>query len=297
VVTLSGRHRPLCWIGTGSALAVRGRRSAATPLIVRKGALADNVPNRDLRITKGHSLFLDGVLIPVEFLVNHRSILWDDVTREVTVFHLELDAHDILIADGAAAESYRDDGNRWLFRNGNSGWDQPAKPPCAPVLTGGPVVDAVWRRLLERAGGPTRMALTQDARLALVVDGARVAPTVLREDMAVFILQRRPREARLVSRAAVPLELGLARDARELGVAVRRVAIRKGSQPRVAEAADARLSDGFHDFEAATGIRWTNGDAALPADLFAGLKGEIEVAIHLGGATQYLDDGELLLAA
>ena len=62
---------------------VPGRRSAATPVVVRKGALADNVPYRDLRVTKGHSLFLDGVLIPVEFLVNHRSIQWDDRAREV----------------------------------------------------------------------------------------------------------------------------------------------------------------------------------------------------------------------
>jgi hypothetical protein len=297
VVTLGGRQRPLCWIGRGSAVAVRGQRSAATPLIVRKGALADNVPNRDLRITKGHSLFLDDVLIPVEFLVNHRSILWDDVTQDVEVFHLELDEHDILIANGAAAESYRDDDNRWLFSNASSGGDQPAKPACAPVLTGGPVVDAVWRRLLDRAGGPTRQALTQDAQLALSVDGTLVAPITLHDGMAVFLLGRRPGQVRLVSRSAVPLELGLARDARELGVAVRRVVVRKGSRPCVIEAADVRLTDGFHPFEADEGIRWTNGDADLPTALFAGFTGEFEVAIHLGGATQYLDDGGALRAA
>ena len=84
--------------------------------------------------------------------MNHRSILWDDRAQEVTVFHLELDAHDVLIANGAAAESYRDDGNRWLFQNANAGWNQPPKAPCAPVVTGGALVDAVWRRLLDRAG-------------------------------------------------------------------------------------------------------------------------------------------------
>ena len=73
-------------------LATRGRRTAATPVIVRKGALADNVPNRDLRVTKGHALYLDDVLIPVEFLVNHRSILWDDRAQEVTIYHVELES-------------------------------------------------------------------------------------------------------------------------------------------------------------------------------------------------------------
>jgi len=100
-------------------------------VILRKGALADNVPTRDLRVTKGHAFYLDDVLIPVEFLVNHRSILWDDRAQEVVLYHFELAAHDVLIANGALAESYRDDGNRWLFRNANSGWDQPPKPPCA----------------------------------------------------------------------------------------------------------------------------------------------------------------------
>jgi hypothetical protein len=57
----------------GRVLATRGRRNAATPVIVRKGALADNVPFRDLHVTKAHALYIDDVLIPVEFLVNHRS--------------------------------------------------------------------------------------------------------------------------------------------------------------------------------------------------------------------------------
>ncbi len=148
-----GAARPVVWIGEGRVLATRGRRNAATPVIVRKGALADNVPDRDLLVTKGHALYIDDVLIPVEFLVNHRSILWDDHAQEVSIYHVELETHDVLLANGAPAESYRDDGNRWLFRNGNLGWNLAPKPPCAPVLTGGSVVDAVWRRLLDRGGG------------------------------------------------------------------------------------------------------------------------------------------------
>jgi len=65
------------------------------------------------------------VLIPVEFLVNHRSIFWDDNAQEVELYHIELETHDVLVANGAPAESYRDDGNRWLFRNANSGWGLP----------------------------------------------------------------------------------------------------------------------------------------------------------------------------
>jgi hypothetical protein len=112
VQTWAGGTRRVTWIGVGKVLVTRGRRSAATPVIVRKGALADNVPARDLHVTKGHSLLIDDVLIPVEFLVNHRSILWDDRAQEVSLYYVELDRHVVLVADGAPAESYRDDGNR-----------------------------------------------------------------------------------------------------------------------------------------------------------------------------------------
>jgi hypothetical protein len=171
VVTARGVVRPIVWIGTGRVLATRYRRSAATPIIVRKSALADNVPHYDLRVTRARAFSIDGVLIPAEFLVNHRSILWDDRAQEVALYHIALETHDVLVANGAPAESYRDNGNRWLFRNANSGWDLAPQMPCAPVLTGGRQVDAVWRRLLDRAGPARRLPLTQDADLHLVMDG------------------------------------------------------------------------------------------------------------------------------
>ena len=40
--------------------------------------------------------------------------------QEVTVYHIELETHDVLLANGAPAESYRDNGNRWLFQNHES---------------------------------------------------------------------------------------------------------------------------------------------------------------------------------
>ncbi|WP_158931576.1 Hint domain-containing protein [Acidisphaera sp. S103] len=297
VVTASGRERRLCWIGQGRALATRGRRGAATPLIVRKGALADNVPHRDLHITKGHSLYLDDVLIPVEFLVNHRTILWDDHAQEVTVYHLELDAHDVLVANGAPAESYRDDGNRWLFQNANTGWNQPPKPACAPVLTGGPIVDAVWTRLLDRAGPNGSVPLTDEPDLHLLVDGRRVDATHRQGNVYVFGLTSRPEDVRIVSRSVVPQELGLARDPRSLGVALRQIVVRQGSGFRIAKAKDARLVSGFHSLEANGDFVWTDGEAVLPMDLLTGFAGPVEVVLTTAGTTRYIDDGEALRVA
>jgi hypothetical protein len=292
-----GRTAPVIWIGQGQVLATRGQRSVATPVIVRKGALADNVPNRDLHITKAHSLYIDGVLIPVEFLVNHRSILWDDRAQEVSIYHVELEDHDVLIANGAPAESYRDDGNRWLFRNANSGWDAPPKPACAPVLTGGPVVDAIWRRLLDRAGSRRGVPLTSDPDLHLLVDGQRLDGMKRPHGGWLFRLADVPRCVRLCSRAGVPQELGFARDPRSLGVALRWITLRQGTRSRMISADDERLEQGFHSFEADNKFRWTDGDALIPHALFADLYGSLEIELNVTGTMRYPDDGERVAVA
>jgi len=287
VLTASGTVRPLAWVGIGRVMVTRGRRSAATPIIVRKNALSDNVPYADLRVTKGHSFLMNGVLIPIEFLVNHRSILWDAHAQEVSIYHLELGSHDILMANGAPAESYRDDGNRWLFQNGNTGWEQPPKPPCAPVLTGGPIVDAVWRHLLDRAAPGPGLPLTDDPDLHLLVDGMRVDGTWNANCSHVFRLRHSPNEVRVVSRAGSPQELGRARDPRVLGVAIRQVRLWQGARPRMIDASDSALIDGFHAFEIDNGFRWTNGEGVLPSALFRDIDVPCELELLIVGTVLY----------
>jgi collagen type I alpha len=287
VITLSGKARPIVWIGMGRTLVTRGRRCAATPIKVCRSALADNIPHRDLRITKGHSLFLEGVLVPAEFLVNHRSILWDDHAQAVEYYHIELVTHDVLLADGAPAETYRDDGNRWLFQNANSGWDQPAKEPCAPVLTGGPIVDAIWRRLLEQAGSRPGLPLTDDPDLHLLADGERLNPLSRFTGRFLFRLPRQPRRVRVASRAGAPAELGLARDPRVLGVAMRQIRLWHGARVRVVAASDPALAHGFHGYEPDEDVRWTDGNALLPPDWFTGPAAVTELELLTHGAMRY----------
>ncbi len=297
VLTASGAVRPIVWIGTGRVLATRGQRSAATPVIVKKGAFADNVPFQDLRVTKGHAFYLDNVLIPVEFLVNHKSILWDDRAQEVAIFHIELATHDVVLANGAPAETYRDDGNRWLFQNVNGGWHLPPMPPCAPVLTGGPQVDAVWARLLGRAGPRRTMPLTDDPDLHLLIDGIRLNPAETAGPHRIFFIPGQPERIEIASRDSVPEELGLARDPRSLGVALRRIEMRRGAARVAIDASDSRLTEGFHGYEPLAGIRWTNGCAAVPPALVPGGRGALQLVLTLGGATRYLELGAAVRAA
>jgi hypothetical protein len=268
--------------------------AAVTPVMVCKGALADNVPHADPRVTKGHCFFIDGALIPVEFLVNHRSIRWDDRAQEVSIYHIELASHDILIANSAPAESYRDDGNRWLFQNANTTWNLTPRAPCAPVLTGGILVDRIWRRLLDRSGPRPGQVLTDEVDLHLLVDGQRLDHILRDGSSYTFCLpESAPRDiVHIMSRAAARDVLGLAHNPRVLGVALRNVTVFAGSRHRIIEAADERLVDGFHGHEPELEIRWTDGDASLPAALFDGFDGRIDLVLRLEGTTRYIATAE-----
>ncbi len=287
VLTLNGAPEPIKWIGNSHVRVTPGRRNAATPVIVHKGALADNVPPRDLRLTKGHSLYLEDVLIPVECLVNHRSIVWDDRTREIDIYHIELARHAVLIANGAPAESYRDDGNRWIFQNADERWDRSPTVPCAPLMIGGPLIDAVWRRLLDRSGSRPGVPITDQPDLHLLMDGRRFDRSNVADGTYRFRLPHASAHLRVVSRSGVPAELGTIRDGQPLGVALRRIIVRTADLERVIEASDASLSQGFHGYEEALDLRWTDGDATLPETLFADVYGPCEFELHVACTAHY----------
>jgi hypothetical protein len=125
------------------------------------------------------------------------------------------------------------------------------------------------------ANGPSQV-LTREPDLHLLVDGKRIDALNRSDARYVFQLGGRPRTDRICSRAAAPQALGVSRDPRVLGVAIRQFVL-----------AQAR-TDEYHAFEAADGIRWTTRDAALPMELFAGVHGPCMLTLQLGGTTQYL---------
>jgi hypothetical protein len=57
------------------------------------------------------------------------------------------------------------------------------------------------------------------------------------------------------------------------------------------------LVDGFHAYEATGSHRWTDGDAALPATLWAGFIGPLELVVQVGCTTCYAADGAARRAA
>jgi hypothetical protein len=274
--------KPIVWLGFGRSLVTR-RNSLARPIIVRQGALADNVPHRDLYLTHGHALYLHGVLIPVENLINHCSILWDERTRVIEYYHIELADHDVLLAEGAPAETYYDAANRAFFQNMRPGSAAAGeKAPFAPVLNGGAAVERVWRALFERAGGRLPTDTTDDPDLHLVVDGARLDATHVGGAAYCFTLDGPPAGTlRLCSRSGVPSRLGITRhDHRRLGVALSGIELRQlGLLSTFAPDAPWFVEGGCHPAE--DGYCWTDGAFDLPARLFAHLTGPFTLTARI----------------
>jgi hypothetical protein len=113
-------------------------------------------------------MFLDGMLIPAQALVNGASISQPEATAEVRYFHLEFDAHEVIYAEGAPSESYVDEGSRGRFDNAAeyatlypNAVSTPARF-CAPRTEEGEALEVVRQRLAMRAA----VLALQDRRAA-----------------------------------------------------------------------------------------------------------------------------------
>jgi Ca2+-binding RTX toxin-like protein len=160
---------PVLWVGRRRiVLAGNPAADLLAPIRIRAGALGDHAPHRDLLVSPDHCLLLDGALVPARLLVNGTSIVAESDTAEVTYFHVELASHDVLLANGAAAESWLDAGNRAWFENAPvallsvaaapDAHATQAATPCAEVVQGGPRLAAIRDAIALRAAEARRAA-------------------------------------------------------------------------------------------------------------------------------------------
>jgi hypothetical protein len=210
--------------------------SGLHPVRFRAGSLGGGRPLRDLLVSPEHAMFLDGVLVPAKFLVNGATIVIEADLPSVEYFHLELPAHDLVIAEGAACESFVDDDSRQLFDNAAEYAQLYPNAPapgntCAPKLEAGSLLQAIRRRLDQ--------GRVQEVSLSRVgIHRIAVRPGVS--------------AVRLLTHGCYA-----SGDTRRLGVAVGRLRIDGETLPLT----DPRLSTGWHACEA--GWRWTDGAALL----------------------------------
>ena len=157
VLTLCGESRPIKWIGRRSYRRPFMAHNV-TPILIRAGALRENLPLRDLHVSPEHAIFIDEVLVPAEHLVNGVSVVRCSDVASVQYFHIELDSHDVIFAEGTPAETFVACDNRLMFHNAAEfaelypGDSSPGWAFCAPRVDSGPVLEQIRRGIAERAG-------------------------------------------------------------------------------------------------------------------------------------------------
>ena len=117
VCTSDGRSVAVRWIGR-QAVAGRFADELRLPIRIRAGALGDNVPSRDLRVSPDHALLVDDVLIHAGALVNGTSIVRERAVPIIfTYYHVEVGDHSLILAENTPAETFVDNVDRANFDN------------------------------------------------------------------------------------------------------------------------------------------------------------------------------------
>lgn len=108
------------WIGRRKMMKLFTPADRLRPVRVRRGALGNGLPHTDLLLTADHALILDGLAINASALVNGSSITFeplDSLPDQFTYYHVETEGHEVILANGAPAETYIDYVARSAFNN------------------------------------------------------------------------------------------------------------------------------------------------------------------------------------
>jgi hypothetical protein len=206
LVTTAGDRRPIRWIGRRTLDFSEGAVRAAWPVLIMPGAFGKNLPLRPLRLSPLHAVFIDGALVPATHLVNGATILREQGPA-VTYYHVELDRHDVVFAEGLPCETYLDTGNRGALYE-EAGRRTPARTPCAPRITGGAKLAMIRRRLhgIALAAG---FSLTYQPFLRVVAEDRTILPDIIRRGrrrLARLPLPPGATRLTLLSRCAAPAD-------------------------------------------------------------------------------------------
>lgn len=118
VLTADGSARLVRWLARQMISTVFADPLKVMPILVRAGALGDGLPKRDLYVSADHALLLDGMLAQAAALVNGTTIIrHTDMPTTFAYFHIELEDHTLILAEGVPAETYVDNVARRRFDN------------------------------------------------------------------------------------------------------------------------------------------------------------------------------------
>jgi len=119
ILTADGQIITVKWIGLHKVMPIFAG-SKTDPVRFMASSLGDGVPSQDLIVTSDHGMILDDLVINASALVNGNTIKYvtaSELPTRVTYYHLETANHDVIIDNGAPAETFIDYRDRAAFDN------------------------------------------------------------------------------------------------------------------------------------------------------------------------------------
>ena len=123
VLTHDGRSTPVIWRAWQSVVNPRNLSVGRSPVRIDAGALGPDLPNAPLTVTGDHALLFDDMLINAGTLVNGTTIRLlplAGLPARFNYWHLELEKHECVVANGVPAESFID----YVGRSGFDNYDE-----------------------------------------------------------------------------------------------------------------------------------------------------------------------------
>ena len=118
VLRHDGTAAPVRWIGRNTVSTLFSGKLKTLPIRIRKDALAENVPSRDLLVSPEHAILVDDILVQAGALVNDTSIVREtNVPSKFVYHHIELADHALVMAENTPAESFIDNVERRAYDN------------------------------------------------------------------------------------------------------------------------------------------------------------------------------------
>ncbi|WP_420397719.1 Hint domain-containing protein [Nioella sp.] len=120
ITTAAGTVCRVKWIGHQTVMARFGPAERLRLVRFAAGSLGEGLPHTDLTVTADHGMLVDGVICHAGALVNGETITrvpLSELGETYTVYHIETEEHEIILANGAPTETFIDNVSRRVFDN------------------------------------------------------------------------------------------------------------------------------------------------------------------------------------
>ena len=155
LLTADGRVTTVNWLGRQEMATRFNRPEVINPICICKDAIAEGVPSRDLHVSPDHGVEIGGLLINAAALVNGVSIyqMANVPIEGFTYYHVQTEAHELILAENCPSETYLDCINAHSFLNADERERTHVPEMDLPRISARQLVPhAVSQQLAERAG-------------------------------------------------------------------------------------------------------------------------------------------------